>query len=336
MGIIGRSINNINNGIIKPVYIPSIDYFPVSVSDGQIAIVTNELVSKTIFGVKLPTDTSVYENYTVFIPIISESENSSVNISNNDKLIFDLKFGQAKILIDSNWNDVDGYVYKDNNWIKFGYGGIDENTVLLLSFDNTANQDSSDYNLSGTITGSPELNTTYKKFGNSSAYFPAGAWIEYSDILPFSFGANDFTVDWWEYRNAAAPAGSGIAALYNLGWLVGYNRTASADSYLDFYASSNGSGWDICSAVPMGVVILNQWVHRAVVRKSGVFSFYQNGIQYNSYSNSTAAIYSGSSQVFRVGTWGPSPCICYVDEFRVSNVARWTQNFIPPNSAYTK
>lgn len=334
MAILGRGLEIIpNNGIIKPLFLSKL---PDTVTNGQVIIITSQIVPKVIFGVSMPTVTTGLDNHTVFIPITDVTENPSVNISNNNELVFDLKFGQAKILVGDTWNDVDGYVGVDSKWVKFGYGGIDKNTLLLLDFDSEINKDSSDYNRISVPSGSPSLNTQYKKFGESSGYFPASAWIDYADVSPFNFGSRDFTVDWWEYRPAAAAAGSGVACINGTILLFAHNNTASTSSVLAFYASSNGSGWDICSAVPMGITVMNQWVHRAVVRKNGVFTFYQNGVQYNSYANSSGAIFSATTQPFRVGACSTSSCTCYLDEFRVSDVARWTENFIPPNTPYTK
>jgi hypothetical protein len=170
-------------------------------------------------------------------------------------------------------------------------------------------------------------------------HFPANA-LAYSPVNvdnSFNLGFNDFTIDWWEYRvgdttvNRLSFVWDTLPNVYCpmlVGWGVG-------DGTLYFYASNDAANWNLASAMVMGTGLFNQWVHRAIVRKSGTFYGFQNGILQGTQAQ-------GGNGWFNPATYGP--CLgCwprsdgyyyahhYIDEFRVSNgIARWTANFTVP------
>lgn len=329
MSIIGRGLHvSPDNGIIQPI---CTNVLPTTVIDGEIVIITTYMVPKVIFGTTLPSTTVGYDNYTVFVYLVDEGEHQSANImASNGNIAFDLKFGMSKILIDGVWNDVDGYIGINGQWVKFGYGGIDSNTLLLMHFNDSTTSDSSMYNRVGTVTGTPTISSDIKRFGAGSCNFPTSSWVDFTDPTPFYFGALDFTIDWWEYRQSVNNASAIISGSGN-SWILAY----PTGNILHFYASSNNSSWDIGSSFEMGTVIINQWIHRAVVRHNGIFNFYQNGVRVSSLTTSVAALFSPADYI-RIGAYTSNSCNCYIDEIRISNVARWTQNFIPPNAEYTK
>ena len=83
--------------------------------------------------------------------------------------------------------------------------------------------------------------------------------------------------------------------------------------------------------------ITNTWNHLAVVRNSGTLEFFVNGVSQGTVSNSTNM---NSSQPIAIGsgrytTSNSTPTHAvkgYIQDFRVSSIARYTSTFTPPTS----
>ena len=103
-----------------------------------------------------------------------------------------------------------------------------------------------------------------------------------------------------------------------------------------FYASSNGTSWDIStnSGVVMGDVRLNEWVHRAVVRQGSNFYLFENGKLINSLSSSSSIYNPGNVYLGRYYDSSKHFWKGYIKNFRISDVVRWTNNFTPPTRPY--
>lgn len=192
------------------------------------------------------------------------------------------------------------------------------------------------------IDGGPVISTEQAKFGSSSLKFTDG--FVYSDITPvFKFGNNDFTIDAWLYPLAATRQAFFAIAPYNGGdYRLGidmWQQGSSANQWM----SSNGSGWNITNADGGGngighiTLSTNTWQHIALVRHETSFTLYINGQVAVTNNIGTAGVYWGSSDVFKLGTWGNNryKYYGYIDEFRVANYAVWTDTFTPPTQPYT-
>ena len=204
--------------------------------------------------------------------------------------------------------------------------GNDVNTLLLLHGE--AITDSSIYN--DAITNNGVTISDVAKFGKSLAF--GSSVSKFSVSLPINLKTSDFTIDWWEYRNSADGTHSTVCTFGQLGTyscLFAYHYQAD----ILIYASSDGSNWNITSAFKMGNFIANQWVHRAVVRSGGTLYLFENGNLVNTITGASAINIPNNiltfSRCFMTGYFNG-----YIDEFRVSDVARWTSNFTPPTVAY--
>ena len=115
--------------------------------------------------------------------------------------------------------------------------------------------------------------------------------------------------------------------------LAGVNN--SGGTALEFFASSNGSSWGIAEAKSMGSLSLNEWVHFAVVRSGSTWYLFKNGQQTDTWS-SGLALAAGSNNwalgIYNNGNWFQG----YIDEYRISTIARWTTNFTPESGPYTE
>jgi hypothetical protein len=74
-------------------------------------------------------------------------------------------------------------------------------------------------------------------------------------------------------------------------------------------------------------------MHIALVRYSGVWYLYQNGVLLGQFTGGT---FGNNTNPFYVGNWGglANEFQTYVDEVRISNVARYTAPFTPPATAF--
>lgn len=211
--------------------------------------------------------------------------------------------------------------------------GIDGNTALLLHLDG----DVQNAGQAGTVVANTGVTFSDTAIFGQSGLFGSGKYLTpgYADAL--ALGDGDFTIDWWEYRTANGDS----SAVYNrrindtapYSTLVGFSTGGNVQAYM---AAADGA-WTV-SALAMGTVQLNAWVHRALVRNGGTLSAYQNGV----LIASTAV--SGSLDTGTVppdiGRWHYNAStlnyfVGYIDEFRLQKSAVWTEGFTPPVRPYS-
>lgn len=217
-------------------------------------------------------------------------------------------------------------------------GSSDPSTILLLHGETLT--DSSVYKNSVTNNGASVSGEVYK-FGKS-LYF-TGASVSYmTSDLPMNLSINDFTVDWWEYRKNDVVINE--SAAFTFGGTVNHTLLAaywnsSHPTELGFYYSSNGAADWTAITFDMGTIQYNQWVHRAVVRKSDKIYLFENGNLMSTVSGVTTINMPNNS--IAIGAYLPKTTEKngwfngYIDEFRILKYARWTENFTPPIRPYT-
>lgn len=211
-------------------------------------------------------------------------------------------------------------------------GEVDEHTLLLLHGE--AFEDSSMYRRTVGDFGAT-ISTAQKKFGSSSFYFNGNSKLLISSSIDFK--SNDFTVDWWEYCTASSNGtrfSSPWTSTSDLdgGFLIGYHGT----SVFAKTGPSAGS-WNLVSNAPLVSVTTSQWVHWAIVRNGNTFISFRNGVRYSSVSINSGNIHYDPSNPMAVGGYRQFDTDYfsgYIDEFRISDVARWTTNFTPPTAPY--
>lgn len=209
---------------------------------------------------------------------------------------------------------------------------MDESTKLLLRFDGNFTDKSGNVANSNITNNNVVIDNNSIKFGSGSGSFNGtNSFISIqSQYLPAVSG--DWTIDWWEYRtsvvvNSCILNATADGALNNdRGILIGY---AANSSNLSFYATDNASGWYIASGLSMGTVQLNQWVHRAVVKSGNNYYTFQNGVLQAQTSSTRVPLTLG---VTNIGSYagGLKFYNGLIDEFRISDIARWTSNFTVP------
>ena len=170
--------------------------------------------------------------------------------------------------------------------------------------------------------GGAFVSTAQSKFGGASAAFNVDTYraLRVNNIKPI--GSGDFTIEGWIYHSGVGNGRDGI-----LWWDQSGSLTFAVyqpTSNLVYFAGINDSGGNVTS---------NTWTHIAGVRSGSTVKLYINGVERASGTNTTnftdSLAYIGRNAVGNTWTVG------YIDELRVSSVARYTSNFTPATAAFT-
>lgn len=209
----------------------------------------------------------------------------------------------------------------------------DANTTFLLSMANAGVADNAAMSNLATV-GDTQISTSVKKYGTGAISFDGtGDWLYAAAGLP-NFGTGDFTVEMWVYRNSTASGvlarSGGSTTSGSLGqWMLYFESSSPARMYwMDTVGSSNKWGVSTTS-FPTGT-----WVHVAVVRQSGVWKVFFDGIsQASTVGTFTDATSYSNAQLSVGGNFSGYNFNGYIDDLRITNgTARYTANFTPPTS----
>ena len=186
-----------------------------------------------------------------------------------------------------------------------------------------------------TAYGNAKLSTDSPKFGTASGLFDGASWISAPDCEDFSFGSQDFTIDFWAKRSTIEQQ-----------FLFGNNDSAGDPSVATLYSEFNGDGnfqiWfftgnESINLATIDAITDTNWHHIAVVRNGDSMSIYADGIS-QGLLNTAGLTFNDSASNFSIGRTGDfegSPFIGAIDEFRISiGTARWTADFTPPTEEY--
>ena len=281
----------------------------------------------------------------------------NLNASNTNSASFDV-FQDSSGITNLTNTSRNASEYIDTASTVSGEFTSDSNTLLLLhgngSDNGTTFTDSSSNNRTATIRNTVVTKTGYKKFGSASIYFGDGDGsagshgnaLSFPDSNDWNFGTSDFTVECWTYITSA-PSSSGNSSFEYFGHSTSdstdiggsvhftmqndraiqhnvYNRAGANDNSTNYQHISNAS------------VPLNTWTHMAWVKDNGTFRIYLNGTQSASGTagmtgNLTANNLGGQLWIGKRSYNNNYGYIRgYVDEYRVSNVARY-----PNGTAFT-
>lgn len=204
--------------------------------------------------------------------------------------------------------------------INMGQSKPDANTLLLLHCEDF--KDSSIYNR--IITN---YNTTISPSGKFSKCFDFSS--EKKVLIPDEVLTDrineDWTIDFWLYRRSTANNTPIISAWGNGNYvllLINNGNTLSLHK---------GTSWGSANEIGSIKASTNVWQHIAIVNKSNTIKAYLNGVlQCSGYADtgSEANLYVN----YKEDTRNYSSFL--FDEFRISDIARWTSNFTPPTKPY--
>ena len=237
----------------------------------------------------------------------------------------------------ANWTEASSYGSAINfngaskKMVKLGKTtGLTSGTQMKLKAE-WANQNSAK-----TITpsGNAQHSTTQNKIGASSMHFDGtGDYITTSANITQSL-TGDFTIEGWYYFSAINTTIAGSLSNWD------YNSASTGDWIL----LVDGNGMITFNVKGVGGAgtsaahgTLNTWKHISVVRESNTTKIYLDGTLVNTPSTSV----TGTLSVNNIVTLGRAAINLtgayngYIDEFRISNTARYTANFTPSTTAFT-
>jgi hypothetical protein len=205
---------------------------------------------------------------------------------------------------------------------------------LLTNFTNGAIIDSTAKNDLETV-GNAVISTAQSKFGGSSMFFDGtGDYLKGNAFTAGLTGSGDFTIEGWIYISSLPGAevsicsttetgGTGI--IFGLGGGGNVNKLQLAIGNLSVANPT---------VVDSATFTTGAWVHFAAVRYSGTIYLFKNGV---SVGTPTSASGTLDRQTVTVGAWpsGSATLTGYINDLRITKgIARYTQNFTPPTTAY--
>ena len=154
-----------------------------------------------------------------------------------------------------------------------------------------------------TLTNHNSVTFTSGKHGNAFTLNGTDQYLTASNSSDFEFGNGDFTIFYWEKRDASTNDRSVIArdSTNNPAFLLGYLSSGNAKAYL----SSNGSSWDIASGLDMGAISTTEFVFFALTRVGNTFTTYRNGSSVATITSSSS-LYSSSNDLLIGDSQGAS------------------------------
>ena len=200
------------------------------------------------------------------------------------------------------------------------------NTKLLLNMaDGQAIDSAAQNNL--TLVGNANVSTDQAKFGDTSFHVPAsGDYLKMpGGTETGNFGTGNFTIEMWLYRTASGATQS----------IIDSRSAASATDYQTHITSGNklrsryGGIAETSATVPV-----NEWVHIAIVRNNGTVTQYINGTGGGTYSSTASLTVTSSGLTLGGGANDSGSIAGYVDDIRISKMARYTGNFTAPTEPF--
>lgn len=198
---------------------------------------------------------------------------------------------------------------------------------LLLHMDgsngSTTFTDSSSTPKTITVNGNAQISTAQSKFGGASGLFDGSG--DYLEVAGLTLGTSDFTMECWVRLASITDC-----AIFNQG------NSDSTGSYCLAVNSANGRVYfyaDNSSRFSStGALSVDTWSHVAFVRASNDYKLFIDGTLDGSYTGT----HNHSNTPFKIakGFGGIAELNGYIDETRITTVARYAANFTPATAAF--
>lgn len=207
-------------------------------------------------------------------------------------------------------------------------GGTDayfSSVSLLLHMDGTNGSttftDNSNNAHTVTAYGDAQISTAQSKWGGASGAFDGtGDYLMPPASSTLAMGTSSFTIEAWVRFNNLT--GSQAIYAYSTTQNVIYLSGSKINAYINGYVIG-------------GVTTLsaNTWYHVAVCKSGNTSYLFLNGAQEKTYSTGSINLTNNQMYIGRRsdGTWQLNG---YIDDLRVTKVARYTAAFTPPSAPF--
>jgi len=182
-----------------------------------------------------------------------------------------------------------------------------------------------------TANGGVHHETDQKKLGSSSIEFDGnGDYLSVNDIGQFVF-EQDFTVEFFARLGDQADNYTTIMDdPANNRFRVNLGSAATSAPKLTFYSTI----WDAHTSGTSDIGD-GAWHHCAIVRDNGTLRIFVDGSQENTRASSGGLVdLTGVLEIGRYNGGASLQYEGYLDEIRISNIARYTSGFTPTTSAF--
>jgi len=219
--------------------------------------------------------------------------------------------------------------------------------VLLIRGEgadgSTSFVDYSSYGHTATPNGGVQMDTAKMRNGRPSIYFDATSdFISFANHAGFQFGAEDFTIEAWVWKDSWAADCGLIDKMYTFqdypagAWEI-YHSSILGLSFAAW--SSSAVGLNVRSGIGAGVLPTGEWLHVAVNRTGGLLKMYTGGVLRGSTSIGEGAEFNAGTDPVRVGGFtlysGTETFDGWVSELRITKgYGRYPAAFTPPSEDF--
>jgi hypothetical protein len=218
-------------------------------------------------------------------------------------------------------------------------GKIDKHTLCCLHFDKSVTKDE----IKNKWVGFGELSLDEGKFEKACKFGAKGSSGIYTDAFDV-FTKPEWTIDFWvKYLDLSAANVDNVIFSNSNYNIANHPCDFSVSIYGGFIAllcyDTNGytqfDGNNKLVSLP-----LNEFCHIAIVKQNTNLYIFKNGKQ-EYLANVKKQICVNNGKYAVLGDWHflsgyVRYLIATIDEFRISDVARWTSDFTPPTTPYNK
>ena len=197
------------------------------------------------------------------------------------------------------------------------------NTSMLLNFANAGIRDVSSKNDLITL-GDTKISTTTTKYGTGSIYFDGtGDYIPVPGN-PLLILTADFTIEMWAYVTAYGSTSGFVTMGSEVAGRYYFALQSSGQPWSNVYGGASFT-WGTSTSVP-----LNTWTHIAWVRVGTAVSCYVNGVSLTPAVTMTGNVGNAGGITIGGNPAGGYLWTGYMDDLRITRMARYTANFTPP------
>jgi len=206
---------------------------------------------------------------------------------------------------------------------------VDSATKILWHCDGTNGStsfpDSSGNGNNASVLGNTQVTTSVKYFGTGSCYVDGVGDRLYVTTSDLAVGTGDYTIEFW-CRFPVLPGTYNTFMQHGPYYYTHYANNPPTQLWINYV----GQGAYFTQSYAFS---LNTWYHHAFSRSSGTMRVFINGVQLGPNSSHT---YNYTENYIYMGLDGTTgqPWKGWIDEFRFSNVARYTSNFSLKTAPY--
>lgn len=203
--------------------------------------------------------------------------------------------------------------------------------VLLLRCDGTDGSQviTDETGKTITVSGNAQIDTAQSQFGGASILFDGtGDYLSLNGETDFEFDG-DCTVEFF-FRTPSIATTQLIYDSRPASTQGSYIAMALVSSKLQLYSES-------AYRITSGTLTSNTWYHAALVRSSGVFSLYIDGVSQGTWSSASTMLNAASRPLIAGNGTNPASAAFngWLDDIRVTKgTAQYTSNFTPPTAAH--